>query len=379
MKPMIVYARSNTVRKKEYRLRTLIEQDSLSGKKQVRKVALFEEGMPFIHSFQEKYDYLQQFDMPFLVVGPTTVTERAIVFPYISAHSYHSTLFQAMVRQNAQRLKKGIKEFANILSSAATEKAVPTAAFQEWFGNSIQEPVECLPFGLIDLNFDNVLSSGPEGKYTLIDYEWVVESPVPYKFVLFRALYNFYRQYVGAYNLNTLFPLKEVYALLGISEQDIDRFIQMEYYFQSHVLENVGAIMPTVNTMIEDHARVLTLHPPKQKVVERTQAKIKELGDTLIQKNNYIDEVHLQIWEKDQHLQRLQEQLIEQKNSIQEKEQEVVNLYTKLDEAFGRIHDIDRQLIQQEEEMQRMQASKFWKLRALYLSLKSIKRFLPFR
>lgn len=110
-----------------------------------------------------------------------------------------------------------------------------SAEFREMFGQP------CLPIGLrsgtynnLDLIFDNVMVSD-NGEWSMIDHEWTVEFPVPYQFILWRAIAYYFqlRAETAQYKSWKVRCRK----LAGITEETWVIYRNMEQKFQAYLLK----------------------------------------------------------------------------------------------------------------------------------------------
>jgi len=105
-----------------------------------------------------------------------------------------------------------------------------TPAFDDLFGGvAFPEKPESLSVTNVDMNFDNVFCL-PDGKYMLIDYEWVFTFPVPLAFVLYRSLVL-----DPTYTSWPLETRQKLLSALGISPSMADRFHRMELGLLRHI------------------------------------------------------------------------------------------------------------------------------------------------
>ena len=230
---MIVYSKfNNNYRKKEYQLITSIVKNGevfYSLKATQDKASNF-----FLNSFFDKYDYILANNFSIEVVRPEKVSDDKIKFKYQSGRTLGSLLFDEMQINNRDNFIFLIKEYVEFIKENVINSEL-SSEFGDIFGNTDNNrKVECLKIGFVDLGFDNIITI--DGKYILIDYEWTFKFPVPYKYVIFRAITSFYASN-SIYDPNKFFPLDKVYDLIGISGKDEKEFISFEYNFRKHVSE----------------------------------------------------------------------------------------------------------------------------------------------
>jgi len=94
-------------------------------------------------------------------------------------------------------------------------------------------PDAFLACALIDLIFDNVIIA--DGRWTLVDNEWVFPGCVPVAYVIYRALFEFYELKWREFGIEHFIPFRTVAQRYGIDEQALGCYRAMEDKFQSYV------------------------------------------------------------------------------------------------------------------------------------------------
>jgi len=84
----------------------------------------------------------------------------------------------------------------------------------------------------LDLVFSNVLVDGD--KWTIIDYEWVLEEPMDVKYQTYRALYCYSQENEAREKVD----LTACYKALGVTSSDVEAYIQREVEFHKTVQNN---------------------------------------------------------------------------------------------------------------------------------------------
>ena len=122
-----------------------------------------------------------------------------------------------------------IGEMCGRISSVAGAAFEMTDAFRDMFGVKAYpwEDVS-LPVTDIDMVAENFVC-GEGGSYTLIDYEWTVDFPVPLRFVLFRIWHYFAARCLGEENAAMCC------AAQGFTQEEIRTFLDMEAAWQKRV------------------------------------------------------------------------------------------------------------------------------------------------
>ena len=108
-----------------------------------------------------------------------------------------------------------------------------TPEFTEIFGEYKGVfPFEYIKRTNVDMLFSNLIYNNA-GNYTIIDYEWVIDFPIPVKFVYYRGIKYFFQDY--KYKQLHCLTLDESFELFGISKDDIATFDSMDYGFRDYV------------------------------------------------------------------------------------------------------------------------------------------------
>lgn len=122
-----------------------------------------------------------------------------------------------------------ISDVCDRISSKAAEPFAVTESFTDLFGlRAYDREDKSLPVTDIDMVAENFVC-GEEGRYTLIDYEWSVDFPVPLRFVLFRIWHYFAVAGLGEENAQMLCSRQ------GFSPEEIGLFLEMEAAWQKRV------------------------------------------------------------------------------------------------------------------------------------------------
>lgn len=318
---MVIYSKYNIHRKEEFRLLTTIEKDG--NNLFSSKIANNAKAEAFLASFFEKYIFLKENNFSFHLVEPKKVNDRKMIFEYKKGETLDSLLFELF-----QGSKKGefialLKEYEKLLKNNEIKNENLNTEFKKIFGGDDEMKFDCVQLGCVDLNFDNIIVDTLTKEFYVIDYEWTFTFPVPYKYVIFRALTAFFGNYFY-YNFNKSFiSLSELYKIFGITEEEKNVFIVFEYNFQKYVLNSYNV----------------------------SQTEYKENYSSLEAGYHFSD------YFGNQEMQQKDQEITSLNRTIQQKDQEIINL---------------NQAIQYKDlEVMVMQESKFWKLRKLYLRFKN--------
>ena len=221
MNEQVIYAKACIERKPEYRQYTLIIRKGRT--LLVRKKPAGAEAAGHIRRYAENYGTLTGALRPGARVSavPCTLNRDGTAdFPFLTDPALQDVLAGRPAKEYAALVGR----FRDALAEAFGEGPFEvTPAFTDFFGYiRVPDGMTALGVSNADMAFDNVFCTG-DGKYTFIDYEWILPFPVP-------ALYLLYRAFPQDPTF-TAFPEEEqesVLRSLGISEEAAAAFRQME-------------------------------------------------------------------------------------------------------------------------------------------------------
>lgn len=206
-----IYVKYNRTRRKELRIKTVIEQDE-KGNKRVCKGALSKESKTHIQSLKENFDKLlaENNEVSYL---KTEFSEDGFnaYFPYVKGKSLTSYLGEKIVDEN-----------------------LPVAEIEKAFEKICKETGSLNH----DAIFDNfIIEDFNTNDYKLIgiDYEWVWKTPLEKKYLYYRALKAFFESFSDKLGLSNENSYIILYKRFGITDEDIERFKTLEKEFQDFV------------------------------------------------------------------------------------------------------------------------------------------------
>ena len=165
------------------------------------------------------------------------------VKPYFLAKQYHKQKYNRCncnlrAKYLDDLLGKGEKEKAekifteyleNVQKLHSKKPFTITEEFKNVFGDvPMPGGLTCTDVTNIDMICDNVVMTSP---YTLLDYEWTFEFPVPCEFVLYRIIHY----YIQTHKVREVLNAAGFYEKFGISEVMRTSFSRMESGFQVYI------------------------------------------------------------------------------------------------------------------------------------------------
>ncbi|CAN7723552.1 hypothetical protein LJR153_006063 [Paenibacillus sp. LjRoot153] len=236
----IEYVKYNPFRRKEFALKTIIE--NVNGKIQVKKKSLDIQAEKFVKKIIENRQLLTNEYKQLVVCGAeANNNDNEIIFDYVKG----ITLQESVLKTIECNDKKGFIDILYVYKEILTDQGrIPlkktselTDEFYSVFGvvpNGYT--FEYLPVSNIDMSFDNLVVN--DDKLTMIDYEWVFSFPLPINYVIYRNVITFYNKFKNKLDKNKFISVEEVFKLFNIYENDINIFAQMENSFQNYVHGN---------------------------------------------------------------------------------------------------------------------------------------------
>ena len=232
MRQTVIFSKASVERKPEYRQQTLILTDG--ERRWVRKLAVGRAAAEHIKRYKINFDKLTNSMKPLGRVDMIPCRENAdgsVDFPFLT----DPTLAERLAGMTPEDYFAAVRAFEDALTDAF--ETCPFEAgedFRRFY--SIVPEVEgltALVTANADLNFDNVFC-GPDGRYTIIDYEWVQEFPLPLSFLTYRSL-----MLDPAFNAFTEAEKRALLERLGIGEALEAQYHQMELAFLEYISPDI--------------------------------------------------------------------------------------------------------------------------------------------
>ena len=226
-----VFVKYNRNRRAKYQLKTVIRQDK-AGKFSSEKSALGPEGIGHIRAFGEHYELLSREGSSVSYARPELSSDGGTVsFPWIQGESLGT-----LAVEEIRRGKDVCQVLTGLLDRITGGREVHNL---DAILDNFLVPAEK------DLKAD--LSSGAgralpdliKAPLTGIDYEWVSDAPADRGFVRYRALLAFWLQQKEPLQL---VEKTEFLGRFGITDDDIDRYEEMERDFQEEVAGDTQSV-----------------------------------------------------------------------------------------------------------------------------------------
>lgn len=227
----VVYARYNRSRKNKYRTSTIIYKDG--EKWYVGKRALNQEAEKHILSLVEK-DQMFSGSIRKLHVIEGEIKGREYRADYINGVNIDSHLF--CLRHNKEKLLEAIqsilKEYLTPDESELFEFYL-TDEFINIFGSVAPQQCRSLKVTNVDTIFSNLRLCNE--KMYCFDNEWVFDFPIPYEYVIWRVLLNFYLKNLTY--LRSYINWTDFINYFGVSNKNDEIYRKMDICFSHYVCD----------------------------------------------------------------------------------------------------------------------------------------------
>lgn len=185
-----IFAKMNNERLPEYRLITKICIDDDNNKVAVKE-PVTEVAHKHIKNIFNNYNKLKE-GYNLNLVKPTMEGHK-LFFEMAEGESFEYYLLEAINHGDKEKLELLFKQYIEFVDEMVEERDVmftPTQEFKDIFGDwNIDKPQDIINIPNLDLLFSNIFVN--DGKFKLIDYEWVFDFPIPKSFIIWRALHIF--------------------------------------------------------------------------------------------------------------------------------------------------------------------------------------------
>ena len=254
----LLFLKYSVERDEKYRIRTEIVRKK-DGTKVVRKVPYTEEAKVHVERIKHWEKVLgEQYKAADVAVNKCTLTNKGAEFEFLKGETLEDVLDKYLEKDDITGFVAEIQKYVAKLEQIVNQGA-----------------------NNIDLIFPNIILI--DGKWNVIDYEWTFEAEVPLKFILHRAIVMYFEQkkYLSL-------QCKDICRMVGITEAEQERFIEMEHQLQLHLLGDtmtMDALQQNYAGKVIDMKELLyRAHQPEMKVYQ-------DFGQGFSEENSYVLEV----------------------------------------------------------------------------------------
>ena len=251
----LLFLKYSVERDENYRIRTEIVRKN-DGTKIVRKVPYTESAKAHVEKMEHWEKVLsEQYKAADVAVNRCTLTEKGAEFEFLKGITLEAVLDGYLAKEDITGFVEEIKSYAVKLEQMVNQGA-----------------------NNIDLIFSNIILI--DGKWNIIDYEWTFDVEVPIKFILHRAIVLYFEQ---KKYLNI--KCADVCRMVGITEGEQARFLEMEHQLQLHLLGDTK----TMDALQHEYAgKVIDMKELLYRAYQPEMKIYQDFGQGFSEENAYI-------------------------------------------------------------------------------------------
>ncbi|MBL1229656.1 hypothetical protein IW492_10485 [Enterococcus sp. BWB1-3] len=227
----IAYSKYSNERARQFAIRTDILVDEYKNYTVVKK-NLYPEGRAHIENIYKWYESLNAIYFETgLVMNECILNDEGVSLEYLSMFTLEHELTQLLQGDNTDKFLELLFLYLDKVKSVKNK--IPfklTDAFIEVFGHEeFPEEMICSEITDIDMVLNNVILGD---RWTIVDYEWTFDFPIPINFVVYRILH--YLIYTSTFRQKLL--SLDLMKKADISETECEIYARMELHFQTEYL-----------------------------------------------------------------------------------------------------------------------------------------------
>lgn len=227
----IEYVKLNNYRKDNFRIATVIMNNQ--GIKTVRKLALNDKAIKHINNI-----YNNQFSEigKGFVYNQGVKKDNEIIYPFLNGDTLDAKIGQLLqAGEIAEIIKLIDKLYYTLLENSYDVTDIYCSDFVYTFGNRrLLKDEKCIKNCNIDLIFDNLFYQ--DNNIVVIDPEWVFDFAIPFRFVIWRTLNEWYASYP---QISGLISLSDLFNRYEISDEMANIFSDWAVYFATRYVADI--------------------------------------------------------------------------------------------------------------------------------------------
>lgn len=285
-----IFVKYSDERSPEFAVRTDVLTDN-NGKRYVEKTALSPAGTSHLQHIEDCYRKLsERYRNSGLLVNVCSHSTAGLSLAYVEGRSLADTFKHSLQQGRKEEAKELLEQYIRFVRMDETELSdrkefVMTEQFREVFGDvTLPEHLQA-GCGLdIDMIFPNLILD--KNGWNLLDYEWTFDFPIPYHYVIYRALF-----YESLEEDESEFVLRDWLEQAGITETEVSAYEQMELSFQQY---SRRGIVPTRDMQKLIGYPVISV-PDMEHQIEDLKKEIHEISEKLYEKSVEAERYRVQL------------------------------------------------------------------------------------
>lgn len=227
----MIFTKYSAERSREFAIRTDIVKEN-TGELAVEKHNLYPEGQRHVQKLFQWYGKLQQEYSPEQFgINKCQKLPDGVRLEYLKGETLQEKLEQLKEKGQEEKILEYVEQYLTRMAGGTAN--IPfsmTPEFVRVFGEpELPEHLNCRQVTNIDMIFSNILIE--DGEWSVIDYEWTFDFPIPLNFVLYRAFFLIASELPGVECLD----VTRMMGRLGIGSKEQQAYDAMEHQFQEYV------------------------------------------------------------------------------------------------------------------------------------------------
>ena len=328
-KEKLIFSKYSDSRDNEYKIRTSILIDK-RGNKKVEKIPLNKKSINHIEKIYNNYAILKsQYENSDFHLETCRKLDNKIEFDYIEGKTFVEILNEEFDKNGLEAVIERIKELKEKLYKLSNnERFEISEEFKKVFGSvKLDENKKCIKPANIDFIGTNLIYSN--GKFHIIDYEWVFNFYIPIDYIVYRTIFYYQDENVYKNKIN----LRKILEKLEISVQEEEKYYKMELQFDKYVrskeyiLEKLYTRFKMRKISIEktllkiENYRAMVTDKDRHignldKIIEDKEVEITNLDKIVLDKDRNIENLDKMIVDKDRHIDNLDKIILDKERHI---------------------------------------------------------------
>lgn len=279
----IIYTKYSNDRNKQFRIRTSIYENR-EGIRSVEKIALTKQAEHHIEKIQRNYELLvENYKNNKVSMNKCKMKKTGIEFEYLDGLTLEEELDAMMINKDYNEVIQTIQEYAKVICDVKyIQNFKSTPQFEKVFGKvSLSEKLKAGAISNIDVIFSNIIVSE---KWNIIDYEWTFDFPVPFNYIIYRAVLG----YIYSNPARIALASMGIYELLGITEYEIQEYEKMAIEFNKYVWGKPRGNEQIYEKMLQENIPVREIQHYNEEYNRKNEIQVfYDYGQGMSEKDSY--------------------------------------------------------------------------------------------